>query len=85
MCLTLPFESFDDNKTRQAFTQNQINEACYVDLRANKDVFESLRKNPKVEYDRKQYSYKAKYGHKEKSELFFNLYVGIQRALLFLT
>nr|AFK37907.1 unknown [Medicago truncatula] len=56
-------------ETRQAFTPEQINEACYVDMRANKDVFGSLRKNPKVEYDGQRFSYKAKYGLKEKSEL----------------
>lgn len=56
-------------ETRQAFTPEQINEACYVDMRANKDVFESLRKNPKVLYDGQRLSYKSKYGIKDKTEL----------------
>jgi len=37
----------------------QINEACYVDMRANKDVFESMRKNPKIRYDGEKFSYKV--------------------------
>ncbi|XP_045823247.1 general transcription factor IIE subunit 2-like [Trifolium pratense] len=56
-------------ETRQAFTPEQINEACYVDMGANKDVFDSLRKNPKVNYDGQRFSYKAKYGLKDKTEL----------------
>ncbi|MCH94494.1 general transcription factor IIE subunit 2-like, partial [Trifolium medium] len=55
--------------TRQAFTPEQINEACYVDMGANKDVFDNLRKNPKVNYDGQRFSYKAKYGLKDKTEL----------------
>ncbi|OMO79473.1 hypothetical protein CCACVL1_13652 [Corchorus capsularis] len=47
-------------KTRKAFTAEQINEACYVDVNGNKDVFEGLRNNPKkVEYDGMRFSYKA--------------------------
>lgn len=46
-------------QTRQALTPEQINEACYVDVNANKTVFESLRKNPKVNYDGKRFSYKV--------------------------
>lgn len=46
-------------QTRQAFTPEQINEACYVDVNGNKDVFEGLRKNPKVNYDGKRFSYKV--------------------------
>ncbi|KAL4202674.1 hypothetical protein AMTRI_Chr02g222300 [Amborella trichopoda] len=45
-------------ETRQALTPEQINEACYVDLNANKLVFDSLRKNVKVNYDGKRFSYK---------------------------
>lgn len=56
-------------ETRQAFTPEQINEACYVDMGANKDVFDNLRKNPKVNYDGQRFSYKAKYGLKDKTEL----------------
>lgn len=46
-------------QTRKALTIEQINEACYVDMRANKDVFESMRKNPKVKYDGERFSYKV--------------------------
>lgn len=46
-------------QTRKAFTPEQINEACYVDANANKAVFDSLRNNPKVHYDRKRFSYKV--------------------------
>ena len=46
-------------QTRQAFTLEQINEACYVDMNANKAVFDSLRNNPKVNYDGKRFSYKV--------------------------
>lgn len=56
-------------ETRQALTPEQINEACYVDMKANKDVFENLRKNPKVNYDGHRFSYKSKYGLKDKTEL----------------
>ncbi|XP_057421701.1 uncharacterized protein LOC130715599 [Lotus japonicus] len=56
-------------ETRQAFTPEQIKEVCYVDMKANKDVFDSLRKNPKVHYDGQRFSYKSKYGLKDKTEL----------------
>ncbi|XP_022759908.1 general transcription factor IIE subunit 2-like [Durio zibethinus] len=56
-------------QTRKAFTPEQINEACYVDVNGNKDVFEGLRKNPKVNYDGKRFSYKAKHDAKNKNEL----------------
>ena len=46
-------------QTRQAFTPELINEACYVDVNANKAVFDSLRNNPKVHYDGKRFSYKV--------------------------
>lgn len=46
-------------QTRQAFTPEQINEACYVDLIGNKPVFDSLRKNVKVYYDGNRFSYKV--------------------------
>lgn len=46
-------------QTRQAFTPELINEACYVDVNANKGVFDSLRNNPKVHYDGKRFSYKV--------------------------
>ncbi|GKU95298.1 hypothetical protein SLEP1_g8675 [Rubroshorea leprosula] len=56
-------------QTRQALTAEQINEACFVDVNGNKDVFQSLRNNPKVHYDGKCFSYKAMYDVKSKSEL----------------
>ncbi|CAL9226235.1 unnamed protein product [Arabidopsis halleri] len=58
------------HKTRQAYTAEQINEACYVDMAANKAVFNSLRKNPKVHYDgRSRFSYKATHDIKDKKQL----------------
>ncbi|GAV65094.1 hypothetical protein CFOL_v3_08609 [Cephalotus follicularis] len=56
-------------ETRQAFTPEQINEACYVDAKANKAVFDSLRNNPKVHYDGKRFSYKSKHDLKDKNQL----------------
>ncbi|CAN0876169.1 General transcription factor IIE subunit 2 [Linum grandiflorum] len=47
-------------ETRQAFTAQQINEACHVDVSSNKAVFESLKKNLKVNYDGRHFSYKDK-------------------------
>ncbi|RYR73932.1 hypothetical protein Ahy_A02g008515 [Arachis hypogaea] len=51
------------NETRQAFTPELINEACYVDMRANKDVFDNMRKSPKVKFDGKIFSYKDDDNH----------------------
>ncbi|EOA19136.1 hypothetical protein CARUB_v10007807mg [Capsella rubella] len=56
-------------KTRQAYTADQINKACYVDMNANKAVFDSLRKNPKVHYDGRRFSYKATHDVMDKSQL----------------
>ncbi|KAB1223492.1 General transcription factor IIE subunit 2 [Morella rubra] len=56
-------------ETRQAFTPELINEACYVDLNANKAVFDSLRNNPKVHYDGKRFAYKSKHDLKDKNQL----------------
>ncbi|QHO58163.1 hypothetical protein HN51_012650 [Arachis hypogaea] len=56
-------------ETRQALTPEQINEACYVDMKANKDVFDNLRKNPKVNYDGQCFSYKSKHNLKDKIQL----------------
>ncbi|KAG2683030.1 hypothetical protein I3843_10G013100 [Carya illinoinensis] len=56
-------------ETRQAFTPEQINEACHVDTNANKAVFDSLRNNPKVNYDGKRFSYKSKHDLKDKTQL----------------
>ncbi|KAL3818087.1 hypothetical protein ACJIZ3_003992 [Penstemon smallii] len=56
-------------ETRQALTAEQINEVCYVDINANKAVFDSLRKNLKVSYDGKRFSYKSKHDLKDKGQL----------------
>jgi len=56
-------------ETRQALTPAEINEACYVDINANKGVFESLKKNVKVNYDGYRFSYKSKHDLKDKHEL----------------
>ncbi|GLU17347.1 hypothetical protein SLE2022_337180 [Rubroshorea leprosula] len=58
-------------ETRQALTPEQINEACYVDLNANKAVFDSLRNNLKVHYDGKRFSYKSKHDLKDKNQLLY--------------
>ncbi|KAL1205302.1 hypothetical protein V5N11_011584 [Cardamine amara subsp. amara] len=54
---------------RQALTPEQINEACYVDMHANKAVFDSLRNNPKAYYDGRRFSYKATHDVKDKRQL----------------
>ncbi|XP_076927364.1 uncharacterized protein LOC143590898 [Bidens hawaiensis] len=56
-------------ESRQAFTAEQINEACYVDVKGNKAVFESLAKNPKVNYDGICFSYKSKHDVRDQKEL----------------
>ncbi|KAG5228370.1 transcription factor IIE [Salix suchowensis] len=56
-------------ETRQAFTPEQINDHCYVDMNSNKAVFDSLRNNLKVHYDGKRFSYKSKHDLKDKSQL----------------
>ncbi|RAL50180.1 hypothetical protein DM860_007854 [Cuscuta australis] len=56
--------------TRKAYTEAQINEQCHVDMNANKAVFDSLRNNPKVHYDGKQFSYKSKHDLKNKDQLY---------------
>ncbi|KAI4377691.1 hypothetical protein MLD38_015278 [Melastoma candidum] len=58
-------------ETRQALTPEQINEACYVDMNANKAVFDSLANNPKVHYDGRRLSYKAKHDVKDKNQLLY--------------
>ncbi|XP_074316683.1 transcription initiation factor IIE subunit beta-like [Silene latifolia] len=56
-------------KTRRAFTADEINKACYVDMNTNKEVFDSLTKNVKVKYDGLRFSYKSKYEIKDKDNL----------------
>lgn len=56
-------------ETRQSLTPQQINEACFVDINANKAVFDSLRNNPKVHYDGKCFCYKSKHAVRDKDQL----------------
>ncbi|CAL0314506.1 unnamed protein product [Lupinus luteus] len=56
-------------ETRQALTPDQINQVCYVDMNANRNVFESMRKNPKIKYDGERFSYKSKHDVRDKKEL----------------
>ncbi|MCL7027407.1 hypothetical protein MKW94_012395 [Papaver nudicaule] len=56
-------------KTREAFTAEQINEACYVDATNNKEVFDRLTNNDKVFYDGKRFSYKPKYDIRNQKAL----------------
>ncbi|CAN6442578.1 unnamed protein product [Victoria cruziana] len=56
-------------ETRLALTPEQINEFCYVDINANKAVFDILGKNIKVNYDGRCFSYKPKHDVKNKQEL----------------
>ncbi|KAL8159050.1 hypothetical protein V2J09_000587 [Rumex salicifolius] len=46
-------------ETRQSFSPEQINQVCFVDVKGNKEVFDSLKKNVKVHYDGKRFSYKG--------------------------
>ncbi|CAL5411566.1 unnamed protein product [Camellia sinensis] len=61
--------SSTSKQTRQAFTPEQINEACYVDINSNKAVFDSLRNNPKVNYDGRCFAYKSKHALEDKNQL----------------
>ncbi|KAF1861399.1 hypothetical protein Lal_00025701 [Lupinus albus] len=56
-------------ETRQALTPDQINQVCYVDMNANRNVFESMRKNPKIKYDGERFSYKSKHDVRDRKEL----------------
>ncbi|CAI9111112.1 OLC1v1011251C1 [Oldenlandia corymbosa var. corymbosa] len=56
-------------ETRQALDPDEINRECYVDLNANKAVFDSLKKNPKVNYDGRRFSYKSKHNIRNKDQL----------------
>ncbi|KAI3899449.1 hypothetical protein MKW92_010147, partial [Papaver armeniacum] len=44
---------------KEAFTAEQIYEACYIDVINNRDVFYSLTNNPKVFNDGERFSYKS--------------------------
>ncbi|WCJ41759.1 Transcription initiation factor TFIIE beta subunit [Euphorbia peplus] len=54
---------------RQAFTPEQINEECFVDVNSNKAVFDSLTNNPKVSYDGRCFAYKPTHDLKGKEDL----------------
>ncbi|WOL14147.1 transcription initiation factor IIE subunit beta [Canna indica] len=56
-------------ETRQAFTPEDINEACYVDINSNKALFDSLKNNTKVHYDGRRFCYKSKYDLNGKDQL----------------
>ncbi|KAG9151958.1 hypothetical protein Leryth_002219 [Lithospermum erythrorhizon] len=56
-------------ETRHSLTPEEINEACYVQLKENKSVLDSLKNNPKVHYDGECFSYKSKHALKNKEEL----------------
>ncbi|KAM1097154.1 hypothetical protein ACFX19_014845 [Malus domestica] len=56
-------------ETRLSYTPDQINQERYVDVNANKAVFESLRNNLKVSYDGKSFSYKSKHRITDKKQL----------------
>uniref|UniRef100_A0A0D9VQ60 TFIIE beta domain-containing protein n=1 Tax=Leersia perrieri TaxID=77586 RepID=A0A0D9VQ60_9ORYZ len=56
-------------KRRQALTAEQINEATYVHIHGNKEVFDRLKNNQKVQFDGNRFSYKSKYDLKGKDQL----------------
>ncbi|KAK9060092.1 hypothetical protein SSX86_020796 [Deinandra increscens subsp. villosa] len=56
-------------KSRQSFTAEQIYNACYVNVKGNKTVFDSLAQNPKVQYDGKCFSYKPTHSVRNQKEL----------------
>ncbi|CAI9117905.1 OLC1v1019394C1 [Oldenlandia corymbosa var. corymbosa] len=53
---------------RQALGPEEINRGCHVDLNANKAVFESLKKNPKLDYDGSRFSYKPNHNIRNKDQ-----------------
>lgn len=56
-------------ETRQALTPEKIEEMCFVDVKKNKDVFDSLKNNVKVSFDGQRFSYKSKHDLKTKQDL----------------
>ncbi|CAM6098070.1 unnamed protein product [Calypogeia fissa] len=56
-------------ETRQALRPEDINDMCYVDVNAHKELFESLKSNVKVAFDGERFSYKSKHDVKNKAEL----------------
>lgn len=56
-------------ETRQALLPDEINEMCFVDVKKNKDVFDSLKNNVKVSFDGHRFAYKSKHDLKNKQDL----------------
>jgi len=56
-------------ETRQSLLPEEINDLCFVDVKNNKDVFESLKSNVKVAFDGQRFAYKSKHDLKNKDEL----------------
>jgi hypothetical protein len=46
-------------QTRQSLLPEEINDLCFVDVKNNKDVFESLKSNVKVAFDGQRFAYKV--------------------------
>ena len=46
-------------QTRQSLLPEEINDLCFVDVKHNKDVFESLKSNVKVSFDGQRFAYKV--------------------------
>ncbi|KAH8946540.1 hypothetical protein BDL97_12G100700 [Sphagnum fallax] len=45
-------------ETRQAMLPDEINDACFVDVKNHKEVFESLKSNVKVSFDGQRFAFK---------------------------
>ncbi|KAG6543454.1 hypothetical protein Mapa_015124 [Marchantia paleacea] len=56
-------------ETRQSLLPEEINESCFVDVSANKELFDSLKSNVKVSFDGQRFAYKSKHDIKCKQEL----------------
>jgi transcription initiation factor TFIIE subunit beta len=46
-------------QTRQAMLPDEINDACFVDVKNHKEVFESLKSNVKVSFDGQRFAFKV--------------------------
>jgi transcription initiation factor TFIIE subunit beta len=46
-------------ETRQAMLPDEINDACFVDVKNHKEVFESLKSNVKVSFDGQRFAFKV--------------------------
>ncbi|GBG61434.1 hypothetical protein CBR_g21779 [Chara braunii] len=54
---------------RRPLTPQQIKEYCGVDVNENKELFESLKNNPKARYDGHSFEYKSAYAVNNKDDL----------------